>query len=172
MRPFLLQHLERNPTFILECGKGLWHPGCNSRIFPKYPSPLERNTKGPATTQEEPWFSLFISRWGSISLLRWKAILAFSSHLKRRPSQLDTREECKGSFHHSKRPLLLGASTGYPTHDKVMRRDMTWQGESGLKGSSAWASTLKSKSVCLLSAILYSSDITGGYTQPPFSGKS
>ena len=34
-------------------------------------------------------------------------------------------------------------------------------GESGLKGSSAWASTLKPKSVCLLSAVLYSSDITG-----------
>ena len=26
--------------------------------------------------------------------------------------------------------------------------------------------------ICLLSAILYSSDITGGYPQPPFSGKS
>ena len=37
------------------------------------------------------------------------------------------------------------------------------QGESGLKGSSVWASTPKPKSVCLLSAILYSSDITGGY---------
>ena len=34
------------------------------------------------------------------------------------------------------------------------------QGESGLEGSSVWASTPKPKSVCLLSAILYSSDIT------------
>ena len=32
---------------------------------------------------------------------------------------------------------LLGASTGDPTHDKVMRRDLTGQGESGLKGFSA-----------------------------------
>ena len=46
------------------------------------------------------------------------------------------------------------------------------QGESGLKGSSVWASTPKPKSVCLLSAILYSSDIKEGYPQPPFSGKS
>ena len=34
------------------------------------------------------------------------------------------------------------------------------QGESGLEGSSVWASTPKPKSICLLSAILYSSDIT------------
>ena len=32
---------------------------------------------------------------------------------------------------------LLEASTGNPTHDKVMWRDLTGQGESGLKGSSA-----------------------------------
>ena len=66
---------------------------------------------------------------------------------------------------------LPGASMGDPTHDKVMRRDLTRQSESGLKGSSAWASTLKPKSFCLLSAILHSSDINRGYPQPPFSGK-
>ena len=33
------------------------------------PSPLERNTNVPTTTQEEPRFSLLISRGGSISLL-------------------------------------------------------------------------------------------------------
>ena len=39
--------------------------------------------------------------------------------------------------------LLLGASTGVPTHDKVMRESPDGQGESGLKGppGSAWAST-------------------------------
>ena len=67
---------------------------------------------------------------------------------------------------------VLGASMGDPTHDKVVQRDLTGQGESGLEGSSAWASTPKPKSVCLLSAILYSSDITGGYPRPPFSGNS
>ena len=39
------------------------------------------------------------------------------------------------------------------------------QGKSGLKGSSVWASTPKPKSVSLLSAILYSSDITEVYPQ-------
>ena len=45
-----------------------------------------------------------------------------------------------------------------PTHDKVMRKSLTEQGGSGLKGSSARASTPKPKSVRLLFAILYSSD--------------
>ena len=58
----------------------------------------------------------------------------------------------------------------HPWQGHVERPD--GQGESGLKGSAAWASTPKPKSVCLLSAILYSSDITGGYPWPPFSGKS
>ena len=31
--------------------------------------------------------------------------------------------------------LLPGASTGDPTHDKVMRKSLTRQGGSGLKGS-------------------------------------
>ena len=56
-----------------------------------------------------------------------------------------------------------------PTHDKVMRKSLTEQGGSGLKGSSARASTPKPKSVCLLSAILHSSDIKQGYPRPPFS---
>ena len=64
---------------------------------------------------------------------------------------------------------MPGASTGDPTHDKVMHRDLMGQGESGLRGSSAWASTPKPKSVCLLSAILHSSDINKGYPRPPFS---
>ena len=67
---------------------------------------------------------------------------------------------------------MPGASMGDPTHDKVMWRELMGQGESGLKGASAWASTPKPKSVCLLSATLYSSDITGGSPRPPFSGKS
>ena len=49
----------------------------------------------------------------------------------------------------------------HPWQGHVERPD--GQGKSGLKGSSVWASTPKPKSVCLLSAILYSSDITGGY---------
>ena len=79
---------------------------------------------------------------------------------------------CSTDYYYLKKISVPVASTGDSTHDKVMRRDLTGQGESGLKGSSAWASTLKPKSVCLLSAILYSSDITGGYPRPPFSGKS
>ena len=55
---------------------------------------------------------------------------------------------------------LAGSQHGrsHPWQGHAERPD--GQGESGLKGSSVWASTPKPKSVWLLSAILYSSDIT------------
>ena len=169
--PLWLWCFKRNHTFPTQAQKVPWHPWGNSRSFPTYPSPHERNTMHPATTQEEPRVSLSSPDVGPFPCFIRKGIWAFPSHLKRRRSQLDTGQECQGSCHHSKRPRLPGASMGGPTLDRVMWRDLKGQGESGLKGSSSWASTLKPKSVCLLSAILYCSDITGGYPQPPFSGK-
>ena len=71
---------------------------------------------------------------------------------------------------------MPGATTGDPTHDKVMWKRSDEQGGSGLKGSpgSARASTPKPESVCLtilcLSPTLLT--LTGGYPWPPFSGKS
>ena len=58
--------------------------------------------------------------------------------------------------------LVPGASTGDPTHDKVMRK------------RPALASTPKPESVCL--TILCHSPtlltLTGGYPRPPFSGEN
>ena len=71
---------------------------------------------------------------------------------------------------------MPGASTGDPTHDKIMWKRSDEQGGSGLKGppGSAWASTPKPESVCLtilcLSPILLT--LIGVYPRPPFSGKS
>ena len=70
---------------------------------------------------------------------------------------------------------MPGASTGDPTHDKVMCRRSDRQGGSGLKGlpGPAQALTSKPKSVCLLFTILGFSPtlltLTGGYPRPPFS---
>ena len=75
------------------------------------------------------------------------------------------------------RYALPGASTGDPTHDKVMWRRPDRQGGSGLEGlpGPARASTLKPKSVCLLFTMLCLSTtlliLAGGYPQPPFSEK-
>ena len=66
---------------------------------------------------------------------------------------------------------LPGASMGDPTHDKVMRKSLTGQGGSGLKGSSARASTLKPESVCFIISCLSPTPLTliEGYPRPPFS---
>ena len=68
---------------------------------------------------------------------------------------------------------LLGASTGVPSHDKVMQESPDGQGESGLEGppGSAWASTQKPESVCftILWVLPTPLRLTGGYPQLPFS---
>ena len=72
--------------------------------------------------------------------------------------------------------MLPGASTGDPTHDKVMWKRPDEQGRSELKGppGPAWASTPQTGSVCLtilcLSPTLLT--LTGVYPRPPFSGKN
>ena len=73
---------------------------------------------------------------------------------------------------HFMRYALPGASTGDPTHDKVMWKRPDRQGWWGLEGLRwpARASTLKPKSVCLLFTILCLSPtlltLTGGYPWP------
>ena len=75
---------------------------------------------------------------------------------------------------HFMRYALPGASTGDPTHEKVMRKRPDWHGRSGLEGlpGPARASTPKPKSVCLLFTVLCFSPtlltLAGGYFQPPF----
>ena len=71
---------------------------------------------------------------------------------------------------------LPEASTGDPTHDKVMWKRPDEQGRSGLEGppGPAQASTPKPESVrltilCLSPTLL---TLTGGYPQPPFSGEN
>ena len=69
--------------------------------------------------------------------------------------------------------VMQGASTGDPTHDKVMRERPDRQGKSGLEGppGPAWAFTPKPESVCF--TILRISPtpltLTWGYPRSPFS---
>ena len=84
-----------------------------------------------------------------------------------------TNKNCLKS---QRRVFLQGASTGDPTHDKVMWKRPDEQGRLGLEGppGPARASTPKPESVCLtilcLSPTLLT--LTGGYPWPPFSGEN
>ena len=68
---------------------------------------------------------------------------------------------------------LPGATTGDPTHDKVMWKRSDEPGGSELKGppESARASTPKPESVCFTILQLSPTPLTltGGYPRPPFS---
>ena len=68
---------------------------------------------------------------------------------------------------------MPAASTGDPTHDKVMWRGLTGKAESGLEGlpGPAQVSTPKPESVCFTISCLSPTPLTlmGGYPQPPCS---
>ena len=55
----------------------------------------------------------------------------------------------------NKKGEMPWASTGDPTHEKVMRRDLMGQGESGLKWFSAWAFTPPKKNLSVYCLIYY-----------------
>ena len=66
---------------------------------------------------------------------------------------------------YNKYSYLPGASTGDPTHDKVMRRDLTGKASQVSRGPLPDHLTPKNQS---LPALLY----CAFHTPPPFSGKS
>ena len=63
--------------------------------FPTYPSPLERKHESPAHIQRSP-FPLLARNEGSFPCVVGKDFPAFPSHLKRRRSPQERREELHG----------------------------------------------------------------------------
>ena len=70
------------------------HTRLHSRGTPRFPSQLKKSLVFLSSSQDECPLPCFIG----------KGIPVFLSHLKRRRSPLESREELQGSCHHSKRP--------------------------------------------------------------------
>ena len=80
------------------------HPRLHSRGTPRVPPQLKKCPCSPSSSQEEGPFLCFIR----------EGIPAFPSHLKRRRSPLDAREELQGSCHHFKRPPMSQCTPDTP----------------------------------------------------------
>ena len=91
--PFLLS-LERVLDIFDETQKVPQHTCLHSRGTPRVLPQLEKSPVYPSSSPNEGPFPCFVG----------KGIPAFLSHLKRRRSPLESREELQGSCHHSKRP--------------------------------------------------------------------
>ena len=61
----LCEVARESPPSFLSLKRFLDTLDATQEVPPKYPSPLEWNTKFPATTQEKPRFALLILTWGS-----------------------------------------------------------------------------------------------------------
>ena len=75
------------------------HTRLHSRGTPSIPPQLKKSPVFPSSSRDEGPFPCFVGR----------GIPAFPSHLKRRWSELETREELQGSCHNSK--TLMSQST-------------------------------------------------------------
>ena len=105
------------------------HPRLPSRGTLRVPSQLKKSPGSPSSSREEGPFPCFVG----------EGMPVFPSHLKRRQSPLDTRDELQGSCHHSKRPpmfqctpdtpdspALTGRSTRGPTQNTVAGVTALW----------------------------------------------
>ena len=88
------------------------HPRLHSRGTPRVPPQLKKCPCSPSSSQEEGPFLCFIR----------EGIPAFPSHLKRRRSPLDAREELQGSCHHFKRPPMSQCTPDTPDSQALTRQ--------------------------------------------------
>ena len=86
-----------------------------------FSSARDRNTEGPATSPEEPPFSLLILRGRSVSLLHWGGNPGVPSRHKRKRSPLDAREELQASCHHFKRTPMSQCTPDTPDSPALTR---------------------------------------------------
>ena len=87
------------------------HPCCNSRSSPTYPSPLKRNTRDPPISRVAP-FPPASSRGGILSLRGRERVPRFPSHLKRRRSPQERREELQDQAPFTESPRCLSPFQG------------------------------------------------------------
>ena len=92
------------------------HSHLHSRGTPRILTQHKKSPGFPSSSQEEGLFRCFVG----------KEIPAFSSQLKRRRSQLDTREELQGSYHDFKSPRCPSA-----LHIHLTPLQLTWRSPRG-----------------------------------------
>ena len=147
----MLRRLEANHTKTLELPKSPSHPCCNSRSSPTYPSPLERKHEVPHTSTVAP-FPPPTSRGGILSLRGRERIPGIPSHLKRRRSPQERREELQGLATIPRVPQMSQSIPGksvFPelprlssrgsTHTTVARGTALWKSLVGKpRGKASW----------------------------------
>ena len=104
----------------MELPKGPSHPCCNSRSSPTYRLHSRGSMRVPPYT-EEPRFHLMAREEGSFHCAVGKEFPAFSSHLKRRRSPQERREELQGRATIPRVPKMSQCIPGKPVFPALPR---------------------------------------------------
>ena len=108
------------------------HPCYNSRSSPTYPSPLERKLESPAHIQRIPV---------SASCVVGKEFPAFLSHLKRRRSPQERREELQGRATIPRVPQMSQSISGKPDFPALPRNSSRGSTHTTMaRGTALWES--------------------------------
>ena len=90
---------------------------------PRHPRlPLRGNSKGPAQLKDSPVSPFSSGKEGPFPSCVREGIPEFPTHIKRRQSPLDAREEIQGSCHHCKRPPMSQCTPDTPDSPALTRR--------------------------------------------------
>ena len=124
----------------MELPKGPSHPCCNSRSSPTYPAPLERKHESPATSRGAS-FPPHGSRGGILSLRGRERIPGIPSHLKRRRSPQERREEPQGRATIPRVPQISQSIPGKPVFPALPRRSSRGSTHTTVaRGTALWES--------------------------------
>ena len=103
------------------------HPRLHSRRTPRVPPLFKKSPGSPSLSLEEGLFPCFVG----------EGIPAYLSHLKKRRSPLDAREELQGSCHHFKRPPMSHRTADTPDSPALTRRSPRRPTQNAMAGVTA-----------------------------------
>ena len=163
MRPISAEASRGYSHLTSGTSKGSFTPLLQLKRFPTYPSPLERKHENPAHIQRNPVSASLLERRDP--LLRGpEEFPAFPSHLKRRRSPQERREELQGRATIPRVPWMSQSIPGKPvfpalprlssrgsTHTTVARGAALWESLVGKPGGKSTDPLIHAKgSVTLL----------------------
>ena len=148
-----MRRLEANQTKPLELPKGPSQTCCNSKV-PKHTNLHSRGSLGVPPKSRGVPFRLLSREEGSFPWVVGKELPAFPTHLKRRPSPQERREELQGRATIPRVPQMSPSIPGKPgfpalrrlssrgsTHTMVARGTALWESLMGKpRGKASWES--------------------------------
>ena len=141
MRPISAEASRGYSHLTSGTSKGSFTPLLQLRKFPDIPISTREEAREFCPHPEEPRFHLLAREEGSFPCVVWKEFPAFPSHLKRRRSPQERREELQGRATNSRVPQMSQSIPGKPVFPALPRLSNRGSTRTTLaRGTALWKS--------------------------------